>query len=136
MLPVVGDSARLRKTMVEADVRLFAQLSLDTNPAHLDEEFAAESRFGRRICHGLLYGSLVSAVIGTKLPGPGSIYMNQSFKFHRPVYWGDEIEAVVTVTSAFPQRNVVVLSTECFNQDGALVLSCEATVLAPASSAP
>lgn len=132
MLPAVGTSARLRKTMLEADVRLFAQLSLDTNPAHLDEEFAAATRFGRRICHGMLYASLVSAVIGTQLPGPGSIYMNQTLKFHKPVFWGDEIEAVVTVTSVFPQRNVLVLDTRCFNQEGALVLSGEATILAPA----
>lgn len=132
MLPAVGDSARLRKTMTEADVRLFAELSLDTNPAHLDEEFAAATRFGRRICHGMLYASLVSAVIGTQLPGPGSIYMNQTLKFHSPVFWGDEIEAVVTVTSVFPQRNVLVMDTRCFNQNGVLVLSGEATILAPA----
>jgi acyl dehydratase len=131
MFPAVGDTARLRKRMMEVDVRLFAQLSLDTNPAHLDEEFAATTRFGRRICHGMLYASLVSAVIGTQLPGPGSIYMNQSLKFHRPVFWGDEIEAVVTVTAVFPQRRVVVLATECLNQDGMLVLSGEATILAP-----
>jgi len=132
MLPAVGDSARLRKRIMDADVQLFAQLSLDTNPAHLDEEFAATTRFGRRICHGLLYASFISAVIGTQLPGPGSIYMSQTLKFHRPVFAGDEIEAIVTVTSVLPQRAVVILTTECFNQDGVLVLSGEATILAPA----
>ena len=72
----VGDSASLRKVMREADVRLFADLSLDTNPVHVDEEFAAKTRFGRRICPGMLYSSLISAVIGTRLPGPGTISSN------------------------------------------------------------
>ena len=127
----MGASARLRKIIREEDVRLFAQLSLDTNPVHLDPEFAATTRFERRICHGLLYASLVSAVIGTQLPGPGSIYLDQSLRFHKPVFWNDEIEAIVTVTRVLPERRVVLLDTRCVNQHRVLVLSGEATILVP-----
>lgn len=130
-LPAMGASARLRKTIREEDVRLFAQLSLDTNPVHLDPEFAATTRFESRICHGLLYASLVSAVIGTQLPGPGSIYLDQSLRFHKPVFWNDEVEAIVTVTRVLPERRIVLLDTRCLNQHGVLVLSGEARILVP-----
>lgn len=128
----VGDSATLRKEMLDADVRLFAQLSLDTNPVHLDDSFAAQTRFEQRICPGMLYSSLISAVIGTRLPGPGTIYVKQTLRFLKPVFIGDEVTAVVTVAKLLPARQMAVLTTECFNQHQVAVVRGEAIVLLPA----
>ena len=126
-----GDTAFLSKTITDADVRQFAELSLDTNPLHLDETYAASARFGQRISHGLLYGALVSAVIGTRLPGPGTIYISQSFQFLKPVFRGDTITATVTVIAVEIARRQAVLRTDCHNQHGTLVLTGEARVLLP-----
>ncbi|WP_310391670.1 MaoC family dehydratase [Hymenobacter sp.] len=127
----LGDTASLRKTITDADVRQFAELSLDSNPLHLDEEYAARSRFGQRISHGLLYGALVSAVIGTRLPGPGTIYLSQNFHFLKPVFRNDVITATVTVTAVETARRQATLRTDCHNQHGTLVLTGEARVLLP-----
>ncbi|MBF9220833.1 MaoC family dehydratase [Hymenobacter ruricola] len=129
-----GDTASLSKTITDADVQQFAALSLDTNPLHLDEEYARQSRFGQRISHGMLYGALVSAVIGTRLPGPGTIYISQSFTFLKPVFREDVITATVTVTAVEAARRQAVLRTDCHNQHGTLVLTGEARVLLPASA--
>jgi 3-hydroxybutyryl-CoA dehydratase len=131
-----GDTAFLRKTITDADVQQFAALSLDTNPLHLDEAYARQSRFGQRISHGLLYGALVSAVIGTQLPGPGTIYISQSFTFLKPVFREDVITATVTVMAVEAARRQAVLRTECHNQHGTLVLTGEARVLLPAVAGP
>ncbi len=131
MLLAPGDTAALSKTITDADVRQFAALSLDANPLHLDEAYARQARFGQRICHGMLYGALVSAVIGNQLPGPGTIYISQNFQFLKPVFRGDTITATVTVTMVETARRQAVLRTDCHNQHGVLVLAGEARVLLP-----
>ena len=118
----VGDSQFIQKAFTQEDVENFAKLSLDNNPVHLDEEFAANSLFKRRIVHGMLYSSLISAVLGTKLPGPGSIYMKQEFKFLKPVYTEDMIKAVCTVKSINYEKSVVEFTTQCFKNDTELVI--------------
>src|SRR5438067_6659993 len=90
-----GDSASFAKTITEADILLYSAVSGDTNPLHLNAEYAANSRFGQRIAHGMLTAGLISAVIGTKLPGPGAIYMSQSLNFRAPVHLGDTVTATV-----------------------------------------
>ena len=126
---VIGDTAHLSKTVTDADVRQFAALSLDVNPLHLDEEYASQSRFGQRISHGMLYASLISAVIGNQLPGPGTIYLSQSLQFLKPVFRGDTVTATVTVTAVDAPRRQATLRTDCHNQHGRLVLTGEARVL-------
>ncbi len=123
-----GDSASFTKTITDADVVLFAALSGDINPVHLNEEFAAKTRFGRRIAHGMLIAGMVSAVLGTKMPGTGAIYAGQTIRFTRPVYLGDTITATATIISYDRDRGKMVLETICRNQDGEIVLSGEADV--------
>ena len=106
-----GMSAVVSKTITEADIALFAGVSLDTNPLHLDEQYAAGSRFGGRIAHGMLGASLISAVLGTKLPGPGAIYVSQSLRFKAPVRAGDTLVAEVTVSGMTEERHLVELAT-------------------------
>ncbi len=124
----IGQTAELSKIIRDADVRLFAELSLDTNPVHLSEEYAAGSLFGQRISHGMLYASLISAVLGTKLPGPGCIYLGQTLKFSKPVFLDDTITARVEVTALDEQKRIVTLATTCLNQHGQLVLTGEAVL--------
>ena len=126
-----GDSASLTKTFLDKDVRSFAEISGDTNPVHLDDDFAAGTRFKRRLVHGMLTGGLISAVLGTKLPGPGSIYLSQSITFRAPVFINDTITATVTVSRIREDKPIVSLETVCKNQDGAVVLDGEATLLVP-----
>jgi len=127
----IGQSAELSKTIREADVRAFAELSLDINPVHLDADYAVQSLFGQRIAHGMLYGSLISAVLGTRLPGPGSIYLGQTFRFSKPVFLDDTITARVEVTALNTEKRVVTLLTTCRNQRDEQVLSGEATLKYP-----
>ncbi|MDF7811130.1 MaoC family dehydratase [Hymenobacter sp. YC55] len=127
----IGDSASLQKVMLDEDLQLFAKLSLDTNPIHSDEQFASQTRFGRRICPGMLYSSLISAVIGTKLPGPGTIYVKQTLRFLKPVFINDEVTAIVSVAKILPSKQMAILSTKCFNQHQVAVISGEAVVLLP-----
>ena len=124
----IGQTAQLTKTFRDADVRTFAELSLDTNPVHLDEEYARQSLFGQRISHGMLYGSLVSAVLGTQLPGPGCIYLGQTFKFSKPVFLDDTITAQVEVTAINEEKRIITLATTCVNQHGQPVLTGEAVL--------
>ncbi|NMM22836.1 MAG: MaoC family dehydratase [Phycicoccus sp.] len=126
----VGDSTHLSKTIREVDVTVYAAISLDANPIHLDEEYARQTPFGRRIAQGMLSAGLISACIGTQLPGPGSIYLSQDLRFRKPVYLDDTITATVEVV-ALEDRGRVRLRTTCTNQTGEVVLDGEAVVLPP-----
>lgn len=125
----LGDSYSITREITADNVEKFAELSGDYNPVHINEEEAKKSIFGRRIAHGMLCGSLISTVIGMYLPGPGSIYMDQSFKFVAPVFLGDTITAKVVVADIIDDK--AILTTTVTNQEGKLVLSGEAKVLMP-----
>lgn len=125
----VGDSASLSRTIREADIEAFARLVGDTNPLHLDDGFARRTRFGKRVAHGMWAASLISAVLGTKLPGPGTIYLSQTLQFKAPVYPEDAITAQVTVTDIRQDKPIVTLDTVCMNQRGEVVLRGQAVVL-------
>ena len=124
-----GQSAAITRRVTEADVERFAEITGDRNPIHLDPAFAATTRFKRRIAHGLLTASYVSAVLGSELPGPGTIYLSQSLTFKAPVYVGDEITAKVTVLKYRPDKQILTLRTECVNQDGVTVMEGQAVCL-------
>lgn len=125
----VGMKAEIAKTITETDVVLYAGITLDTNPAHLNEAHAQQTMFKHRIAHGMLTAGLISAVLGTKLPGEGSIYMGQELKFTAPVYFGDTITATAEIIELIPEKNRVILSTTCTNQEGKVVLSGKATIM-------
>jgi len=125
----VGDSAEITKTIEQSDIDAFARVTGDHNPVHVDEEFAKTTRFGRRIAHGMLTASLISAVLANKLPGEGSVYLGQTLKFVAPVFPGDEITARVTVREIREDKLVVKLETVCVNQRDEVVIRGEATVL-------
>ena len=127
----VGQTARFAKTITEADILLFAAVSGDTNPVHIDAEHAAGTRFKQRIAHGKLSAALISTVLGTKLPGPGTIYMGQTLKFRAPVTIGQTVTAVVEVTALDPAKRRATLSTICL-VGGKPVIEGEATVMVPA----
>ena len=127
----VGMSAEHAKTITEADVVLFAGITGDFNPVHVNEEAAAKSRFGGRIAHGMLSAGLVSAAIAMKLPGPGSIYLSQSLRFTKPVKIGDTVTARVEVLEVNAARHRVRLATTCRNQRGEQVLEGEALLMVP-----
>lgn len=125
-----GMSAVFGKTVTDADVGMFAAVSGDTNPFHLNEEFAAETRFGGRIVHGLLTASLISTLVGCRLPGPGGIYMRQSLRFLTPVRVGDTVHAQATVSGINTEKQQVTLETTCF-VGGRAVVAGEALVWVP-----
>jgi len=125
------DGAALSRTLGEREIQLFALASGDVNPAHLDAEYAATDMFHRVIAHGLWGGGLISAVLGTELPGPGAIYLSQSLRFVQPVGLGDTITASVTVTGKSAEHHIVTLDCRCTNQKGEDVILGEATVKAP-----
>lgn len=125
----IGDKASIRKQITERDVIRFAELTGDINPIHMDKLYAEQSIFGERIVHGMLTASLISAVLGIKLPGPGNIYVSQTLKFKAPVKFGDFIEAEVEVVEKMPEKNRVHLKTTCRNQEGTVVLEGEAVVI-------
>jgi 3-hydroxybutyryl-CoA dehydratase len=124
-----GDTASLSRTISDDDIRAFANATGDRNPIHLDEEFAQQTRFGRRIAHGMLSASLISAVIASELPGQGSIYLGQTLQFVAPVFPGDTVTARVTVTSMRADKPIMKLETVCTNQRDEVVIRGEATVL-------
>lgn len=126
----VGDSAEITKTIEQSDVDAFARVTGDHNPVHVDEEFAKTTRFGRRIVHGMLTASVISAVLANKLPGAGSVYLGQTLQFVAPVFPGDEVTARVTVKEVREDKPIVKLETICMNQRGEVVIHGEATVLA------
>lgn len=109
----VGMSVSYSQTITDADVKQFAGISGDHNPVHVDEVFAESSRFKKRIAHGLISGSFFSALFGTKLPGPGCVYVSQSFHFKRPVYLGDTVTAIATVTKIDPDKRRAFFDTVC-----------------------
>ena len=127
----MGDSASFTKTITEADITLFAGYSGDFNPAHINAVEADKSMFHGRIAHGMLSAGFISAVLGMQLPGPGSIYLGQTLKFTAPVRIGDTITATVTITELNTGKNRVKLHTVCTNQEGAVVIDGEASVMPP-----
>jgi len=124
-----GDKASRSLTIRDDTIRAFAEVTGDTNPVHLDDDYAAGTRFGRRIAHGMIAAGLISATLANDLPGPGTVYLNQTLKFKLPVYPGDTLTATVEVLSVRPDKPIVTLSTVCTNQDGEVVLTGEAVVL-------
>ena len=127
----VGDGAKLERTLTEQDITLFAVMSGDINPAHVDPDYAKNSRFREVIGHGMWSGALISTVLGTEFPGPGTIYLGQNLRFRRPVKVGDTITIKVTAREKDPEKRKVLLDTECVNQDGEVVVSGSAEVIAP-----
>ncbi len=128
-----GDRAEYSKTISEANVYGFADITGDFNPLHVDEEYAKQTRFGARISHGALLAGLVSTVVGMKLPGPGALYASQSLSFLKPVFIGDTITASAEVIRKIEDRNRIVLKTRCINQNGDAVAEGE-SVLLPSKS--
>jgi 3-hydroxybutyryl-CoA dehydratase len=127
----VGDVAEFSKTITEADVVLFAGITGDLNPAHIDEVWAQGTRFKGRIVHGMFSAGLISAVIGTRLPGPGSIYVSQEVRFLAPVRIGDTVTAQVEVEELVAERNRARLGTVCRTQEGKVVVEGTAWVMPP-----
>ncbi|SDF81868.1 3-hydroxybutyryl-CoA dehydratase [Thermoanaerobacter thermohydrosulfuricus] len=127
----IGDKDYFEKTITETDVYLYAGITGDFNPAHINQVASEKTMFKGRIAHGMLTAGLISAVLGTKLPGPGTIYLGQELKFTKPVRIGDTIKAEVEVVEIIPEKNRVILKTICTNQNNEVVLEGMATVLAP-----
>ena len=127
----LGDSASFTKTVSEHDVYTYAGVSGDFNPAHVNEVEAQKGMFGKRIAHGMLSAGFISTVLGTQLPGPGTIYMGQELRFTKPVFFGDTITATVTVAELIPEKNRAILDTVCTNQNGEVVIKGKATVMPP-----
>lgn len=127
----VGDAAEFCKTVSESDIYLYAGVTGDFNPAHIDAVYAAGTFFKKRIAHGMLSAGFISAVIGTRLPGTGTIYLKQELRFLAPVYVGDTITARVVVTAIILDKNKATLKTTCSNQDGTVVIDGEAIVSPP-----
>jgi 3-hydroxybutyryl-CoA dehydratase len=130
----MGDIARIQRTISEADVYLYAGITGDLNPAHLNEEYAKNTFFKTRIAHGMLTAGYISTVLGNRLPGPGTIYIHQSVNFLAPVHFGDTITAQAEVSEIDLEQNRVKLKTTCINQQGTLVLDGEAIVSPPKSA--
>ncbi|MBU0516108.1 MAG: MaoC family dehydratase [Proteobacteria bacterium] len=127
----LGDTARFTKTVSESDVYLYAGVTGDFNPAHINEPYAAGTFFKGRIAHGMLAAGFISTILGTTLPGPGTIYLHQSLDFSAPVRFGDTITARVEVKELDIEKNRVTLETTCVNQDGVQVLGGRAVVSPP-----
>lgn len=127
----VGDSASFTKTVSEHDVYTYAGVSGDFNPAHVNAVEAQKGMFGKRIAHGMLSAGFISTVLGTQLPGPGTIYMGQELRFTKPVFFGDTITATVTVAELISEKNRAILDTVCTNQNGEVVIKGKATVMPP-----
>lgn len=128
----IGETASLVRTVSSDDIKLFAAVSGDVNPAHLDADYAATDIFGHVVIHGIWTAGLISTLLGTRLPGPGTIYLAQNLRFCKAVAPGDIITASVTVREKRPDKRIVLLDTSCTNQHGDEVLTGQATVIAPA----
>lgn len=124
-----GMTASVARTVVESDILKFAFATGDINPVHLDEDYAKKTRFGKRIAHGMLSASFISNVLGTRLPGPGTVYLEQSLEFCRPVFIGDTITATATVTKVNRKKNRAWLNTVCTNDKGKPVVTGRALVM-------
>ncbi|MGN6284975.1 MAG: bifunctional enoyl-CoA hydratase/phosphate acetyltransferase [Afipia sp.] len=127
----IGDSAELTRTLRKQDIELFAVMSGDVNPAHTDSDYARSDQFHHVIAHGMWGGALISAVLGTELPGPGTIYLNQTLSFRRPVGLGDTVTVRVQVREKIADKKRVILNCECINEAGEVVITGEADVIAP-----
>lgn len=125
----IGDTAEFSKTIKDEDVRVFADLTGDHNPVHLDDNYASGTRFGRRVAHGMLTASLISSVLANRLPGEGTVYLSQSLKFVAPVYLDDTVTARVTVTGIREDKPIATLETVCLNQRNETLVKGEAVVL-------
>jgi 3-hydroxybutyryl-CoA dehydratase len=125
----IGDVAEFKKTISDSDVRTFADLTGDQNPLHLDEGYAATTRFGRRIVHGMLVAGLISAVLGQRLPGPGAVYLSQTLKFKAPAFIGDTITAIAEITAIREDKPIITLATRCNNEAGEVLIEGEAVLV-------
>jgi acyl dehydratase len=125
----VGDKFSASKQITDAVVRAFAELSGDYNPIHLDDEFAAKTRFGKRIAHGMISGALISAVLGYELKDRKVVYLSQTMKFTAPVFIDDTVTATATVTNVREDKNIVTVETICANQNGETVVKGEAAIM-------
>ena len=127
----VGDTAEFAKTVTETDIYLYAGITGDFNPAHVNEVYAKNTFFKTRIAHGMLTAGFISAIIANQLPGPGTIYLKQDLSFLAPVHIGDTITGRVEVLELIPEKNRVRIKTTCSNQDGVIVISGEGVVSPP-----
>ncbi len=127
----IGESLSIKHTFTQEDVALFATLSTDKNPVHLDENYARETQFKGRIVHGMLVGSLFSGILGTKLPGEGSIYLGQDLMFKLPVFFDMEVTATVEVVAIHESKPIVTLKTTCCDNEGKTLIDGEAVVYVP-----
>lgn len=128
----VGKKATYTRTVTEQDIQLFAVVSGDINPLHLDSEFAKTTMFGERIAHGMMTGAIVSAALVMSLTGPGAIYRSQSLRFRRPVKIGDVITVHLEITETNPEKKVLTIDCDCINQEGESVAKGVAEIIAPA----
>lgn len=127
----IGATASITRIITDEDVRKFADVSGDVNPIHLDEDYAASTRFGQRIAHGMLSVSIISGILGNTLPGLGTIYLGQNIKFTAPVFIGDEVTATVELIKYREDKRIATFRTTCTKADGTMVMDGEATVIAP-----
>jgi 3-hydroxybutyryl-CoA dehydratase len=127
----VGDTAEFAKTVTETDIYLYAGITGDFNPAHVNEVYAKNTFFKTRIAHGMLTAGFISAIIANQLPGPGTIYLKQDLSFLAPVHIGDTITGRVEIVELIPEKNRVRIKTTCSNQDGVIVISGEGLVSPP-----
>jgi 3-hydroxybutyryl-CoA dehydratase len=125
----IGEKAQLSRTISEEDIRRMAEITGDFNPVHVNEAFASRTRFKGRIAHGVFSAGLISAVLGTKLPGPGAIYLKQTLEFLQPVRAGETLTAEVEVTAWRADKRIITLKTRCFNGSGKDVVQGEAVLL-------
>ncbi|MFT4057934.1 MAG: bifunctional enoyl-CoA hydratase/phosphate acetyltransferase [Legionella sp.] len=128
---IIGQSASLKRTLTQKDIELFAVMSGDVNPAHVDAEYAKDDLFHKVIAHGMWGASLLSTILGTELPGPGTIYLEQTLKFEHPVAIGDSVTVTLMVIDKKPEKHIIDFKCSCVNQDGKTVISGLATVIAP-----
>lgn len=124
--PLIGASASISKSFSEADVKQFAALSGDFNPIHIDPDYARTTMFGQRIVHGMLVSSLFSGLLAEKIPGPGAVYLGQTFKYQKPVFLDQEVTATVEVLHVREDKPIVTMSTVCTNPQGEVLISGEA----------
>ena len=127
----IGDTSELVKVITEKDVAMFGEITGDMNPAHFDAEYAAKTIFKKRIAHGMLCGSLFSTIVGTVLPGRGSIYLKQDLKFVAPVYLNDTLTAKITVSEIIAEKNRAIFDTTTTNQNGVVVITGTALIMPP-----
>jgi len=127
----IGDVSEFTKTVSESDIYQFAGITGDFNPAHVNEAYASKTFFKKRIAHGMLSAGFISAILGNHLPGPGSVYVKQELNFLAPVYIGDTITARAEVVNLDQEKNRVTLSTNCYSQEGTMVIRGEAVLSPP-----